>query len=88
MLTPKDYQDAITVQDGVNLSGIVYDFARILPKIWEESNAAGRGTAFVNTHPICILFADKIKDMTKRGHDTYFTAMDKCKNEAAKEHTR
>jgi len=88
MLSPKDYQDAITAQDGCNLSGIVYDFARILPKIWKEAHAAEKGTDYVNTHPICVLFSDKIKDLAKRGPDTFFTAYDKCKNEAAKEHTR
>lgn len=59
-LTPKDYKDAIQVQDACNLSGVVHTFSRIVTKIWEEANMNQKSTDWVNHHPIAILYADKI----------------------------
>ena len=64
MPTAKDYKNAILVQDAVNLSGVVKSFSEVLTRIWEEARELGKGTDYVNTHPISILYSDKIADLT------------------------
>ena len=39
MLTKNDYQTALDVQDAVNLSGVVFSFAKIMERICEEARA-------------------------------------------------
>ena len=56
----KAAQDALAVQDACNLSGVVHAFSRAMSVIREDTN----GTDEANTHPIAILFADKIADLT------------------------
>jgi len=64
-LTSKDYQDAMDVQDACNLSGVVNSFSRVMSKIWEQARINGTvGTESVNTHPIALLYADKIAHLT------------------------
>jgi len=64
LLTPKDYMDAIRVQDACNLSGVVHSFSRILPKIRATLESNGTfSTAAVNGHPIAVLYASKIASL-------------------------
>jgi len=66
-LEPKDYADAIQVQDACNLSGVVHKFSRIMTKIWEEARKdenKGYGTEWVNKHPIAVMYAEKIAHLT------------------------
>lgn len=59
-LTIKDYEDAITVQDACNLSGVVHSFSRVISKIWVEARKEKKGTEWVNQHPISKMYSDKI----------------------------
>jgi len=63
MLEKIDYQNALRSQSGCNLSGIVHTFSETLPKIWADAREQGKGTEWVNTHPICVLFAEQIKHL-------------------------
>ena len=55
------YEDALLVQDAVNLSGIVMSLSRHLTEsVWPEVRAAGGGTDDVNQHPVTILFVNQI----------------------------
>ena len=77
MLTPKDYQDALLVQDACNLSGVVHSFADVITRI-DYQNTEER-----NTHPICKLYADKIADLAKvRTFDEYSDAYQECVKES------
>jgi len=58
MLTKNHFQQAIDAQSACNLSGIVHSFSETLTHIWEDSD--GRGTDWVNKHPICRLYAEQI----------------------------
>lgn len=60
MLTAQDYQYALDSQTACNLSGIVHQFSRILHKLWNEAQAKGHGTDWVNQHPISRLYAEQI----------------------------
>lgn len=68
-------KDALTVQDACNLSGVVHAFSRAMSVVRESTN----GTDEANTHPIAVLFADKIMDLVGRpGMDNYGKAYDAC----------
>jgi len=58
-------KQAILVQDACNLSGVVHSFNQILSDcLWPEARLWKEGTDWVNTHPISILFANKIASLT------------------------
>ena len=56
------YAEALAVQDACNLSGVVHSFARVFEIIRAEPG--NHGTDYVNKHPVCVLFADKIAHLT------------------------
>lgn len=55
-------QEALNVQDACNLSGVVISFARVVKDLRELLPNAG--TDALNTHPICVLWSDKIAHLT------------------------
>jgi hypothetical protein len=60
----------------------VGSFNQILKEvIWPEARRLERGTAWVNEHPICKLFGDKITSLTRTQYDSdaVFTAFDQCR---------
>ncbi len=68
-------QEAIDVQDACNLSGVVFSFARAMTDMCEHVS----GTDARNTHPICVLWADKIAHLTGTqglGNDAVMKAYD------------
>jgi hypothetical protein len=71
----KDYADALMVQSACNLSGVVHSFSEILSSLVKESQEQGKGTDWVNTHPICVLFAEQITHLAK---GDYFDAYKVC----------
>lgn len=72
-------QWALDCQDAVNLSGVAHSFSRAISAIWDEANRTGKGTEWVNTHPICALFLSKLIDLNGRDAD-FFRAYDECKS--------
>jgi hypothetical protein len=49
------YQDALNVQSACNLSGVAKALAVALDVIWAEACANGKGTEYVNRHPVVVL---------------------------------
>jgi hypothetical protein len=85
LLSKDDFETTLFAQSACNLSGIVYRFASILPKIWNEARARGKGTDWVNKHPVCALMAEQISHLAGCGmtsnkkynaHDKYCRAME------------
>jgi len=73
----KAAQDALAVQDACNLSGVVHAFSRAMTAV----RAASSGTDEANTHPVAVLFADKIMDLVGRpGMDNFGEAYTACQN--------
>jgi len=71
----KAAKDALEVQNACNLSGVVHAFARAMSAVRESSN----GTSEANTHPIAVMFADKIMDLVGRPDlGDYGKAYDAC----------
>lgn len=60
-----------------NITGLVRSLAEILSKIWEEAKAQGRGTDYVNQHPITRLFAEQIYYLAEPRD--YYEAIEYCK---------
>lgn len=80
-------KEAITVQDACNLSGVVHAFSRIMSEVlWPEAHQLGKGTDWVNQHPISVMFSSKIASLTGSEVDSSFgEAYAKCSEMAEKE---
>ena len=52
------------VQDACNLSGVVHSMDETMSDLWAMARALGKGTDWVNNHPICRLYASKIAHLT------------------------
>jgi hypothetical protein len=87
------YKDALDSQDACNLSGLVKTLAGHMEEIWIEARAAGKGTGYVNTHPVVRLFLEQMvhlngcgfiqetQDAIEEGR-SYKTAYGICKERA------
>jgi hypothetical protein len=54
-------KSALDIQNAVNLSGVLHSLDQIITDvIWPEARRLGRGTAYVNAHPIVTLFLKKL----------------------------
>lgn len=70
-------QDALDVQNACNLCGVAQSFARAMVDLGKYTN----GTTERNRHPIAILWADKIANLTgtqEFGNDRVMEAYDSC----------
>ena len=56
----KDYKLTEEVDCAINASGIIYDLADIMPKIWTVAHTYSLGTDWVNKHPITQAFIHKL----------------------------
>ena len=63
-LTKADYQLALDSQSACNLSGIVHGFSNVITKVWQQAREINQGTNWVNTHPICVLYATQIAHLS------------------------
>lgn len=59
-------QSAILCQDACNLSGVLASFHNVVMNVlWPEAHRINKGTAFINSHPICTLFLDKLASLNR-----------------------
>ncbi len=57
--------EAYACQDACNLSGVVNSFTRAIARLWKIAHeGSGKGTEWVNTHPVCKLFSSKIVSLS------------------------
>jgi len=83
MLTLRDYQNALEVENACNLSGVVKSYSQVMERIWQEARAKGEGTDWVNTHPIAVLYSHACLYLaTGNWGDTlkYIKAVDACQS--------
>ena len=71
-----DFQAAIDVQNAVNLGGVIHSFDRIVNRLQNMK----KGTDWVNSHPICKLFATQIEHLTSK--TDYMKSHEHCEIEA------
>ena len=72
-----DYKTAIAIQDACNLSAVVHTFSGIVTRLWMEARSRSKGTDWVNTHPIVIMFSSKI-DSLCGGQGAFSDAYSEC----------
>lgn len=72
---------ALDVQDACNLSGVVKTFATVLDTLWTDAHERGKGTDWVNTHPVTVLFVNKLESLT-HSDDRFRHAYEWCKEQA------
>jgi hypothetical protein len=73
-------QTAIDCQDACNLSGVLASFKEIVHEvIWPEARKLGKGTEYVNRHPIVTLFIYKLACLNSAYMECdYLHASDAC----------
>ena len=54
-------KEAYDVQDACNLSGVVHSLAKAVGELWAQPDC--EGTDWVNTHPVTVLFVDKLASL-------------------------
>lgn len=84
----KAADEADMIQNGCNLSGIAHAFSRMLTDVlWPAARELNQGTDWVNQHPICVLFIDKMSSLARSQDNDMivFRAFDACKRIAAGE---
>jgi hypothetical protein len=71
---------ALGCQDACNLSGVLASFKEIVHEvIWPEARRLGKGTDWVNQHPICVLFLSKLCSLNGGYYECdYLHASDEC----------
>ena len=84
MITKKHYQDALDVQDACNLSGVVFAFAKVMQDICDEAIREGYDTEWKNTHPLVLLWVDKMVDLSRHSFTALSKAYDVVQAEIAK----
>jgi hypothetical protein len=57
--------DALACQDACNASGVVHSFDQAMSALWDEAHKQGKGTEWVNRHPIVTLFIDKLASLNR-----------------------
>ena len=63
------YRLALQVQDASNPSGVILSLANeVLPAIREEQGYKDQGTQYLATHPVLLLFLDKLVSLTGAGY--------------------
>ena len=69
MTTKELAAEALIVQNACNLSGVAHTFSRVMSDLWELARAEEKGTDWVNTHPIAIVWVDKMQSLTGGGYE-------------------
>ena len=66
MVTQKTYKQWWQAMDACNSSGLIHAFPKVVDEIWEEARERSQGTAYVNSHPLVIIFARKLLDLAAK----------------------
>jgi hypothetical protein len=61
-----DYADAVDSQTACNLGALAHSFERVITKFQYEARLFGRGTDWINEHPIVRLYAEQFSHLSSR----------------------
>jgi hypothetical protein len=67
-LTVWDYEKAMFSQNACNASGLIHSLAEVTEKIWVEARALGKGTEYVNNHPILRLYIEQLQHLCRTSY--------------------
>ena len=77
-LTIWDYEKAMTSQNACNASGLIHAMVEVTEKIWVEARLLGKGTEYVNSHPILRLYIEQLQHLNKTSyHDAHSHVADR-----------
>jgi hypothetical protein len=79
-------QWALDCQDACNLSGVAHSFDKAVSAVFQEKERLGKGTAWVNRHPIITMYLLKMAELNGCGSSldpSYSPAEQACKEIAA-----
>jgi len=62
-LTQRDFENTLQMLNAVNAGALVPDLAEMIPRIWDEARFYEKGTDFVATHPVMVLWVGKIASL-------------------------
>ncbi len=62
-LTQRDFENTLQMLNACNAGALVPDLAEIIPRIWDEARFYEKGTDFVATHPVMVLWIGKIASL-------------------------
>ena len=74
-------QRVLDLQDACNLSGVIHSWDGDISRLWVIARAIGKGTDWLNTHPINKLYASKVHDLSCMGlsdSDSFIEASNSC----------
>jgi hypothetical protein len=63
-LTQRDFENTLQMLNACNAGALVPDLAELIPRIWDEARFYGKGTDFVATHPVMLLWISKIASLS------------------------
>jgi len=61
-------KQALAIQDACSLVGVTNTYMTLVNELFPLSRRKGRGTDWVNHHPIVVVFVDKLRDLSTN-HD-------------------
>lgn len=64
-IPPELAKQVLEFQDACNLSGVVHAFFDIMTKLWTYAHEHGKGTSWVNQHPLVFLTVDKLVQLSR-----------------------
>jgi len=74
------YEMALLSQGACNLSGLAYSLAEAMELIWLEAREQGKGTDYVNNHPIVRLYMEQMSFLCQADYSqSYKTCVEKSK---------
>jgi hypothetical protein len=76
------YREALYSQKASNLGALVHGFSRVITQLQAQARVQGKGTDWINGHPVCVLFADQLRALSGYG-PTYVEAFTECETKAA-----
>jgi len=79
MLTKEDFEHTLKMLDACNGSALVADLVEIIPRIWEEADFYKKGTSWVCSHPVMLLWIGKIASLSY-GKDAPYVKWTKAYN--------
>ncbi len=74
--TKQDYIDALNSQSAVNASGLIHSLSALVTRIWDDARAQGKGTDYVNNHPLIRLYVEQLDFLCRTTYsDAYSIAI-------------
>ena len=80
----REYEMALLSQSACNLSGLVHSLSQAMGLIWEEATEQGKGTDYVNSHPIVRLYVEQMSFLCRADYSkSYQACLEKSRKQAA-----